>query len=148
MITKERVSYIIPIAVSDDDYGIPVLVYEVDDWKGIVELSFGIFFIGLLTNKNYVVGVKVATEDESEILIPLDSDEFANKKSFRVSPAADGEINVSASIKVNFDGVKVKSPGIFEAQAVLTDPETKKILSINSCFFDIKPLGMVRNEFR
>lgn len=148
MISRERVSYIIPIAVSDDTFGTPVLVYEVENWEGKADLAFGIFFIGLRSNKNYVVGVKIASEDDSIVLIPLESDEFANKKAFRVSEASDGELIVSASLKVNFEGVKVEQPGIYEAQAVLIDVDTKEILSINSSFFDIKPAGMIRDEFR
>lgn len=143
---KERISYVIPIAVSEDTSGMPVLVYEIDDWKGEVTIAFGIFFIGIRSDKEYVVGIKVS--NENQVLIPLDSTEFDNKRHFRVSNAVDGETVVSASIKVNFANVKVEEPGIYEVEAVLIDTKTKEILSVARSFFDIKPTGMVRDEFR
>lgn len=143
---KERISYVIPIAVTESTSGIPVLVYEVNDWNGEADLSFGIFFIGLRSGKEYVVGVKVSNDEN--VIIPLETLEFENKRYFRVSQAPDGERIVSASIKVNFSNVKVESPGIYKVEAALIDVETKEILNVKSSFFDIKPAGMVRDEFR
>lgn len=148
MSIKERISYVIPIAFVDDTSGQPVLVYEFDNWEGEADIAFGIFFIGLRAGKEYIVGIKILNEDNSKTLIALDSEEFLNKRSFRVSASPDGESVVSASIKVNFNNVKVEEPGIFEVQAVLFDVSTKEILSIANSFFDIKPAGIVRDEFR
>ncbi|EMS8793883.1 hypothetical protein ACTLKO_000922 [Enterobacter ludwigii] len=148
MTIQERISYVIPIAVVEDTSGIPILVYEFDEWSGEADIAFGVFFIGLHAGKDYIVAVKVLSEDHNETLIAIDSDEFMNKRSFRVSASPDGETVVSASLKVNFDNVKVENPGIYEVQAVLIDASTKNILSVASSFFDIKPTGMIRNEFR
>lgn len=148
MAIKERISYVIPIAVAEDTSGTPVLLYEFENWSGKADIAFGVFFIGLRANKNYIIGIRVTNEDRSEVLISLESNEFANKRQFRVSESYDGERIVSASIKVNFNSVNVTKPGIHEAQAVLIDPKTSEILSTASSFFDIKPVGMIRDEFR
>lgn len=148
MAIKERISYVIPIAFADDTSGTPVLLYEFENWSGKADIAFGVFFIGLRANKDYIVGIQVTKEDGSEELISLESNEFANKRHFRVSESYDGETIVSASLKVNFRRVTVSTPGIYEVQAVLLDPETSKILSTTSSFFDIKPVGMTRDEFR
>lgn len=145
---KERISYVIPIAVSDDSSGLPVLVYEIDKWKELADLSFGVFFIGLRANKPYAVLLDIGTEDGTHSLIPFDSKVFANRKTFRVSPAADGEMIVSASIKVIFDAVSVKTPGVYVAKALLIDLETNSALDEAKCYFDIKPVGIIRDEFR
>lgn len=143
---KERISYVIPISYAEDESGIPVLVYEFDDWSGEANIAFGIYFIGLRSNKTYVTCITVSN-DENE-LISLESTEFNNRRAFKVSEATDGENIVSASIKVNFNNVKVDHPGIYEVEAILIDSQTRQILSKNSSFFDIKPSGMVRDEFR
>ncbi len=103
-----------------------ILVYEFDEWSGEADIAFGVFFIGLHAGKDYIVAVKVLSEDHNETLIAIDSDEFMNKRSFRVSASPDGETVVSASLKVNFDNVKVENPGIYEVQAVLIDASNKK----------------------
>lgn len=143
---KERISYVIPISYADDESGVPILVYEFDDWSGEANIAFGVYFIGLRSNKTYITGITVYN-DESEI-ITLESTEFNNHRAFKVSEAPDGENIVSASIKVNFNNVKVPNPGIYEVEAILIDSETRQIISRNSSFFDIKPFGMVRDEFR
>jgi|GEM_PF-2078234 hypothetical protein len=143
---KERISYVIPISWSEDESGVPVLVYEFHDWQGEADISFGVFFIGLRANKTYITGIRVSNDEN--VLIPLDSDEFNNHRAFRVAEATDGENIVSASIKVNFNNVKVESAGIYEVEAILIDSETRQVLSSNSSYFDIKPSGMIRNEFR
>lgn len=47
MTIQERISYVIPIAVVEDTSGIPILVYEFDEWSGEADIAFGVFFIGL-----------------------------------------------------------------------------------------------------
>ncbi|KNC88275.1 hypothetical protein [Trabulsiella odontotermitis] len=143
---KERISYVIPISYSDDESGLPVLVYEFDDWVGEADISFGIYFIGLRSNKTYITIITVSNNEN--ILIATDSDEFNNRRAFKVGEALDGENIVSASLKVNFNNVKVEKPGIYEVEAALIDGETKKVLNVTRSYFDIKPSGMIRNEFR
>lgn len=143
---KEQISYVIPISFAEDESGVPVLVYEFDDWCGEANIAFGIYFIGIRSNKTYVTCITVA--NEHDVLISLDSKEFNNRRAFKVSEATDGENIVSASLKVNFNNVKVDNPGIYKVEAVLIDAETREVLSKNSSYFDIKPSGMIRNEFR
>lgn len=145
---KERISYVIPIAITEDSFGIPVLVYEVDNWEGKADFSFGVFFIGLRAKKKYILAVKVSSEDGSYIPIPMETEEFDNKKFFQVSEARDGEKIVSASVKVNFSNVKINSPGIYNVNAVLIDGDTREILNTSQSYFDIKPVEMIRDEFR
>ncbi|EEB2528228.1 hypothetical protein XO04_23045, partial [Salmonella enterica subsp. enterica serovar Kentucky] len=53
---KERISYVIPIAIDGSKSGTPVLIYEMAKDSYEVDLSFGIFFIGLRAAKKYSVG--------------------------------------------------------------------------------------------
>lgn len=48
---KERISYIIPIAMDEGNPVTPVLIYEMDKDSHEVDLSFGAFFIGLKATK-------------------------------------------------------------------------------------------------
>lgn len=142
----EKISFVIPIAVTDNHSGLPVLVYDVADWKNEVDLAFGVFFIGLKAGRNYSIGLQLSNFEE--IVIPPNSDEFNNRKIFNVSESPDGEKIVSASIKVNFHNVNIRKPGIHRVDAVLLDVETGIELDRKHSFFDIKPRGLTRDEFR
>ena len=148
MAIKERISYVIPVAFTHDPSGTPVLVYEFDEWNGEADISFGVFFIGLRAEKEYLVTIDVVSEDGGETLVDVNSNIFNNKRLVRVSKAHDGESIVSASIKVNFNNVKVNKHGIFQVRASLTDIGLQKVISIANSFFDIKPAGIIRDEFR
>lgn len=142
----EKISYVIPIAVTDNHSGLPVLVYDVADWESEVDLAFGVFFIGLKADRNYSVGVQISNIDE--VVIPPNSEEFNNSRVFNVGASPDGEKVVSASIKVNFHKVTIRKPGIHRVDAVLLDVETGLELDRKHSFFDVKPRGISRDEFR
>ncbi len=143
---KERISYVVPIANDDNKFGTPVLIYEMAKDSHEVDLSFGVFFIGLHASKRYSVGIDVFNDYETPI--PIDSKEFANHLFFSVEEASDGETIVSASAKIVFSNVKIFNSGIFEVRASLVNPETKEIIDVKSSFFDVKRDGVIRNEFR
>ncbi|WP_435952702.1 hypothetical protein [Dryocola sp. BD626] len=143
---KERISYVIPIAMDDNKSGTPVLIYEMKKDSQHIDLSFGVYFIGLKSGKKYSFGIEVFNENESPI--PIDTKEHHNHLFFSVDESFDGETIVSASMKQIFHKVRIKSSGIFEVRASLVNPESKELLDIKSAYFDIKPEGIVRNEFR
>ncbi len=144
---KEKISYVIPISFTDDHRGLPVLVYETMRWENKADLAFGIFFIGLRARKPYATSIQISSL-EGEILIPFDSEEFGNRNVFQVDKAPDGEKIVSASLKVNFENVPINKPGIHRIDARLLDVDTEVLLDQNFSLFDIKPRGVVRDEFR
>ena len=143
---KERISYVIPIALDDNKSGTPVLIYEMKQGADYVDLSFGVFFIGLRSGKRYSVGIEVFNENESPI--PINTKEHSNHLFFAVDESFDGETIVSASMKKIFHKVHVNRSGIFEVRASLVNPESREILDVKSSYFDIKPAGIARNEFR
>lgn len=143
---KERISFVIPLAMDNNNAGTPVLIYEMDPGYNFVNLVFGVFFIGLRAGKDYSVGFDVFNEYETPI--PIDSKEYANHTFFNVAEANDGEIIVSASMKNTFRNVPISSPGIFEVRASLVNPKTKEIIDVKSSYFDVKSVGAIRNEFR
>ncbi|EBB8731227.1 hypothetical protein CMS39_01235 [Salmonella enterica] len=144
---KERISYVIPIAIDGSKSGTPpVLIYEMAKDSHEVDLSFGIFFIGLRAAKKYSVGIEVFNDNETPI--PIDTKKFSNHMFFTVAEAGDGETVVSASMKTTFPKVEIINPGIFEVRASLVNPDTKEIIDVKSSFFDIKRAGVVRNEFQ
>lgn len=143
---NERISYVIPIAMDNDKLGIPVLIYELDKDSRKVNLSFGLYFIGLRAGKKYSVGVEVFNENETPI--PIDTKDFSNHFFFTVAEANDGETVVSASLRASFPKVKIMNPSIFEVRTSLVNPDTKDIIDIKSAFFDVKELGVIRDEFR
>lgn len=143
---KERISYVIPISADDSKSGTPVLIYEMGEGSHEVDLSFGVFFIGLKAAKKYSVGIEVFNDNETPI--PIDTKQFVNHTFFTVAEANDGESIVSASLKITFPKVGISKPGIFEVRASLADPETKEVIDVKSSFFDVKRLGVIRNEFR
>lgn len=143
---KERISYVIPIAIDGSKSGTPVLIYEMAKDSHEVDLSFGIFFIGLRAAKKYSVGIEVFNDNETPI--PIDTKKFSNPMFFTVAEAGDGETVVSASMKTTFPKVEIINPGIFEVRASLVNPDTKEIIDVKSSFFDIKRAGVVRNEFQ
>ncbi|ECG8629205.1 hypothetical protein AAD16_005374 [Salmonella enterica subsp. diarizonae] len=143
---KERISYVIPIAIDGSKSGNPVLIYEMAKDSHEVDLSFGIFFIGLRAAKKYSVGIEVFNDNETPI--PIDTKKFSNPMFFTVAEAGDGETVVSASMKTTFPKVEIINPGIFEVRASLVNPDTKEIIDVKSSFFDIKRAGVVRNEFQ
>lgn len=143
---SERISYVIPIARDDSNSGTPVLIYEIEKDSHEVDLSFGVFFIGLKADKKYSVGIEVFNGNETPI--PIDTKKFSNHMFFTVAEASDGETVVSASMKTTFPNVEIINPGIFEVRASLVNPETKEILDVKSSFFDVKRVGVIRNEFR
>lgn len=143
---KERISYVIPISADDSKSGTPVLIYEMGEESHKVDLSFGVFFIGLKAAKKYSVGIEVFNDIETPI--PINTKHFSNHTFFTVAEANDGETIVSASMKKFFPNVKVINPGIFEVRASLVNPDTKEILDVKSSFFDVKRIGVIRNDFR
>ncbi|EAA8955398.1 hypothetical protein CBJ10_15015 [Salmonella enterica] len=143
---KERISYVIPIAIDGSKSGTPVLIYEMAKDSYEVDLSFGIFFIGLRAAKKYSVGIEVFNDNETPI--PIDTKKLSNHMFFTVAEAGDGETVVSASMKTTFPKVEIINPGIFEVRASLVNPDTKEVIDVKSSFFDIKRTGVVRNEFQ
>ncbi|ATI65811.1 hypothetical protein CPU03_00315 [Edwardsiella tarda] len=141
---KERISYVIPI--DGINSGTPVLIYEMAKDSCETDLSFGVFFIGLKAAKKYSVGIEVFNENETPI--PIDTKKFSNHMFFTVTAADDGETVVSASTKVTFPNVEIINPGIFEVRASLVNPDTKEVLDVKSSFFDVRRIGVIRNEFR
>ncbi|EBU2671623.1 hypothetical protein GKU49_14570 [Salmonella enterica] len=143
---KERISYVIPIAMDDSKSGTPVLIYEMTEGSHEVDLSFGVFFIGLRAAKKYSVGIEVFNDHETPI--PIDTKQYSNHKFFTVAEANDGETIVSTSMRINFPRVKIIKPGIFEVRASLVNPEEGEVIDVKSSFFDVKRIGLVRDEFR
>lgn len=143
---KERISFVIPLAMDNNKSGTPVLIYEMPHGSHVVDLAFGVFFIGLRAGKDYSVGFDVFNENETPI--PIDSKEYNNHTFFNVAEANDGEVVVSASMKNIFRNVSINTPGIFEVRASLVDPKTKDIIDVKSSYFDVKSVGAIRNEFR
>lgn len=143
---KERISYIIPIAMDEGNPVTPVLIYEMDKDSHEVDLSFGAFFIGLKATKKYSIGIEVF--NAQEIPIPIDTKLYSNHKFFTVAEANDGETIVSTSMRINFPRVKIIKPWIFEVRASLVNPDKGEVIDVKSSFFDVKITGSVRDEFR
>ncbi|EAA8368911.1 hypothetical protein BHM08_05820 [Salmonella enterica] len=143
---KELISYVIPVAQDGRKSVIPILVYEIDNDSHEVDLSFGVFFIGLKAEKKYSVGIEVFNDHETPI--PIDTKQYSNHQFFTVAEANDGETIVSTSMRINFPRVKIIKPGIFEVRASLVNPEKREVIDVKSSFFDVKRTGLVRDEFR
>lgn len=143
---NEKISYVIPIALDNSKSGTPVLIYEMRKEDNTIDLSFGVFFIGLIADKKYSLGIDVFNEIESPI--PIDSELHSNHTFFTVNKSIDGERIVSASTKTTFHSVKINNPGIFEVRASLVNPENGEVLDIKSAYFDVKQTGSIRYEFR
>lgn len=145
-IEREKISFVIPIDVTESQNGTPVLVYETINGSNKLDISFGIYLIGIYADKNYVAQIQVSCGDEK--IIPFESKEYFNKRSFTVSESNDGEKIVSASLKVTFKDIDTSCIGICKVEARLYDGKNNSILDEKHSYFDIKPYGMVRNEFR
>nr|DAL51261.1 MAG TPA_asm: hypothetical protein [Caudoviricetes sp.] len=143
---KERISFVIPLAMDNNKSGTPVLIYEMPQGSHVVDLAFGVFFIGLRAGKDYSLGFDVFNENETPI--PIDSKKYNNHIFFNVAEANDGEVIVSASMKNIFRNISINTPGIFEVRASLVDPKSKDIIDVKSSYFDVKSVGAIRNEFR
>ncbi|EPT7054669.1 hypothetical protein P2G72_09030 [Cronobacter sakazakii] len=142
---EEKISFVIPIAVTNDMKASPVLVYETESVSKL-DMAFGIYFIGLKANHPYYVAVEVTDHDDDVVTNKPES--LPTVQRFTVSESRDGERIVSASLKVNFTEIDIKTLGIYQVEVVLFDGETSFPLDRKHAYFDVQTPGVIRDDFR